>query len=126
VHGKRHQSDADAAAAVCEQRTRKTCSCTISYDIWPPRYRTLDESAIDIAISCNRYDHWNEVGVGVKMASSIDNFPLKVDAHFPTFHEAKTLTTSFFARSYHPVQPTRKNASKPITVMWLNQCGYLG
>jgi len=33
-------------------------SCTISYDIWPPRYRTLDESAIDIAISCNRYDHY--------------------------------------------------------------------
>jgi len=35
-------------------------SCTISYDIWPPRYRTLDESAIDIAISCNRYDHYIE------------------------------------------------------------------
>ena len=36
---------------------RDVRSCTISYDIWPPRYRTLDESAIDIAISCNRYDH---------------------------------------------------------------------
>jgi len=33
-------------------------SCTISYDIWLPRYRTLDESMIDIAISCNRYDHY--------------------------------------------------------------------
>jgi len=30
---------------------------TMSYDIWLPRYRTLDESAINIAISCNRYDH---------------------------------------------------------------------
>ena len=37
-------------------------SCTISYDIWPPRYRTLDESAIDIAISCNRYDHYGSPG----------------------------------------------------------------
>jgi len=37
--------------------TRDVRSCTISYDIWPPRYCTLDESAIDIAISCNRYDH---------------------------------------------------------------------
>jgi len=36
---------------------RDVCSCAISYDICPPRYRTLDESAIDIAISCNRYDH---------------------------------------------------------------------
>ena len=50
VHGERHQSDADAAAAVCEQRTRETCVRA--------RYRTLDESAIDIAISCNRYDHY--------------------------------------------------------------------
>ena len=25
MHGERHQSDADAAAAVCEQRTRETC-----------------------------------------------------------------------------------------------------
>jgi len=25
VYGERHQSDADAAAAVCEQRTRETC-----------------------------------------------------------------------------------------------------
>jgi len=33
VHGERHQSDADAAAAVCEQRTCETCVrawyCTI-------------------------------------------------------------------------------------------------
>jgi len=33
VYGKRHQSDADAATAVCEQRTRETCVrgryCTI-------------------------------------------------------------------------------------------------
>jgi len=36
---------------------RDVRSCTISYDMWPPRYRTLDESAIDIAISCNLYDH---------------------------------------------------------------------
>jgi len=36
---------------------RDVCLCTISYDMWPPRYCTLDESAIDIAISCNRYDH---------------------------------------------------------------------
>jgi len=73
VHGDRRQSDADAAAAVCEQRLRlidvdlhahrpwlplrDMHSCTILYDIWPPRYRMLDESAIDIAISCNRYDH---------------------------------------------------------------------
>ena len=58
MHGERHQSDADAA--VCEQRMRETCvrARTISYDIRPPRYRTLDESAIDIAISCNRYDHY--------------------------------------------------------------------
>jgi len=34
------------------------CSCTISYDIWLPWYRTLDESAIDITILCNRYDHY--------------------------------------------------------------------
>jgi len=33
VHGKRHQSDADAAASLCEQRTHETCVraryCTI-------------------------------------------------------------------------------------------------
>jgi len=33
VHGERHQSDADAAAAVCEQRTRETCVRA--------RYRTI-------------------------------------------------------------------------------------
>jgi len=33
VHSKRHQSDADAAAAVCEQRTRETCIRA--------RYRTI-------------------------------------------------------------------------------------
>jgi len=58
-----------ARQAMSIRRRRRRCSvwaahawdvrsCTISYDIWPPRYRTLDESAIDIAISCNRYDHW--------------------------------------------------------------------
>ena len=33
VHGERRQSDADAAAAVCEQRTRETCVRA--------RYRTI-------------------------------------------------------------------------------------
>jgi len=33
VHGERHQSDADAAAAVCEERTRETCVRA--------RYRTI-------------------------------------------------------------------------------------
>jgi len=33
VHGERHQSDADAAAAVCEQCTRETCVRA--------RYRTI-------------------------------------------------------------------------------------
>jgi len=58
VHGERNQSDADAAAAVCEQRTCETCV--------RGRYRTIygrhdictiDEFAIDIVISCNQYDH---------------------------------------------------------------------
>ena len=33
MHGERHQSDADAAAVVCEQRTRETCVRA--------RYRTI-------------------------------------------------------------------------------------
>jgi len=31
-------------------------SCTISFDLWAPRYRKVNESAIDIVISRNRYD----------------------------------------------------------------------
>ena len=46
--------------SVWAAHARDVRSCTISYDIWPPRYRTLDESAIDIAISCNRYDHYKQ------------------------------------------------------------------
>ena len=61
-----------ARRATSIRRRRRRCSMwaahvqdvrswTISYDIWPPRYRTLDESAIGIAISCNRYDHYSSL-----------------------------------------------------------------
>jgi len=56
MHGERHQSHADAAASVCEQCTCETCVLA--------RYRTIygrHESVIDIAISCNRYDHYKRV-----------------------------------------------------------------
>ena len=59
VHGKQHQSDADATA-VCEQCTRETCVRAR----YPTIYGHHDivrsmNSAIDIAISCNRYDHYS-------------------------------------------------------------------
>ena len=44
MHGERHQSDSDAAAAVCEQRTRETCVRA--------RYRTI-YSRHDIVRSTN-------------------------------------------------------------------------
>ena len=31
-------------------------SCMILFDLWVPRYRKVDESAIDIEISRNRYE----------------------------------------------------------------------
>jgi len=53
-----------------------------------------------------------EAGLNVKMASSIDNFELKVGMQFPTFHKVKTLITSFFVQNYHPVRPDKKECIK--------------
>ena len=58
-------------------------SCTISYDIWPPRYRTLDESAIDIAISCNRYDHYCTVVVWQYVCVLLGFDFIVIDGDFP-------------------------------------------
>ena len=57
VRGSRGRCARRATCGMWAAHTRDVRSCTISYDMWPPRYRTLDESAIDIAISCNWYDH---------------------------------------------------------------------
>ena len=35
-------------------------SCMTSSDIWAPRYRKVDESAIDIVILRNRYDDYSQ------------------------------------------------------------------
>ena len=63
---------------VSNARVRRAFVHDIVRYIWPPRYRTLDESAIDIAISCNRYDHYivrstyrNITDISVVTASAI-------------------------------------------------------
>ena len=77
MHGKRHQSDADDAAAVCEQRTRETCIRA--------RYRTI-YGCRDMVRSTNprsisRYRVMNMITsqmVGFSMVSHVSGVRIRV------------------------------------------------
>ena len=80
MHGERHESDADATAAVCEQRMRETCVRA--------RYRTLYgrhdivRSTNPRSISCNRYDHQLNRGRHIYSAGRPSRWAL---AHISSF-----------------------------------------